>query len=145
VRALLGEGQVAQAARLLGRDYALTGPVVHGDGRGRTIGIPTANIEFWAQQILPANGVYACRAEVGAQRYPAVANIGVRPTFETKPPLPRVEAHLMGCSGDLYGQTLRLEFVEFLRPEQRFASVQALIEQINLDIQRAKEVLSHAR
>jgi riboflavin kinase/FMN adenylyltransferase len=142
VRALLAEGQVSAAARQLGRCYAVHGPVVHGDGRGHTIGIPTANIEVWAQKILPANGVYACWALVDGARLPAVTNIGLRPTFESMSPLPRVETHLLSFGQDLYGQTIGLEFVEHLRPEQRFASIQALIDQIHADIERAREVLA---
>lgn len=143
VRALLAEGQVREAAQLLGRPYQVGGPVVHGDARGRTIGIPTANIDIWPQKILPANGVYAGWALLGGQRVAAVTNIGVRPTFGTLPPLPRVEAHLLDFNHDLYGQTLRLEFLQRLRAEQRFSSIEALVEQIHTDIRTAREVLQH--
>jgi len=143
VRALLAEGQVAAAAGLLGRLYSVEGPVIHGDARGRTIGFPTANIQVWPEKVLPANGVYACWALLGGRRLPAVTNIGVRPTFGTLPPLPRVEAFLIDFDGDLYDQPLGLQFVERLRPEQRFPSVEALVNQIQADVRTAAEVLAH--
>ena len=144
VRALLAEGQVAAAAGLLGHLYSVEGPVIHGDARGRTIGFPTANIQVWPEKILPANGVYACWAVLDGQRLPAVTNIGVRPTFGTLPPLPRVEAFLIDFHSDLYDQQLGLQFVERLRPEERFASVEALVAQIQADVKRAAEILAHA-
>jgi riboflavin kinase/FMN adenylyltransferase len=145
IRALLREGAVSQAAQLLGRSYGFAGPVVHGDGRGRSIGIPTANVQAWEGQLLPRNGVYATWASVDGLRRPAVTNVGMRPTFENTPPVPRVEALLLDFDQDLYGKTVRLDFVEFLRPEQRFAGVQALLEQIELDKNRAREVLQNER
>ena len=145
VRALLGEGAVDRAAQLLGRWYGFSGPVVHGDGRGHTIGIPTANIQPWEGQLLPLNGVYATWVEVEGQRYASVTNVGLRPTFESTPPLPRVEALLLDFDRDLYGKTVRLEFVRFLRPEQRFSGVDALLAQIREDRARAQEVLTHVR
>jgi riboflavin kinase / FMN adenylyltransferase len=145
IRALLGSGSVATAARLLGRQYSVEGPVVHGDARGRSIGIPTANIQTWAQQIVPANGVYACWCSVAGERIPSVTNIGLRPTFENQSPQPRIETHLFDFHSELYGQIVRLEFVEFLRPEERFSSVEALLAQIHTDITHAKEILKHDR
>lgn len=142
IRALLKEGAVDQAAQMLGRTYGFEGPVVHGDGRGRSIGIPTANVQAWEGQLLPRNGVYATWASVDGLRRPAVTNVGMRPTFENTPPVPRVEALLLDFDQDLYGKTVRLEFVEFLRPEERFANVQALLDQIGQDKNRAREVLS---
>lgn len=152
VRALVREGNVGQAARLLGRPYRLSGEVVHGDARGRTIGIPTANLSPWPGKIVPATGVYATWAWVpaaestlrGEIRVQAVTNIGLRPTFAGQPDAPRIEAHLLNFERDLYGQTISLEFLEHLRPEQRFPSVDALLAQIALDKERAKEVFSHA-
>lgn len=142
IRSLLKEGAVDQAALLLGRSYGFEGPVVHGDGRGRSIGIPTANVQAWEEQLLPRNGVYATWASVDGLRRPSVTNVGLRPTFENTPPVPRVEALLLDFDEDLYAKTVRLEFVQFLRPEQRFAGVQALLEQIELDKNRAREVLA---
>ena len=145
VRAMLAEGNVRAAGELLGRRYAVSGPVVHGDGRGHSIGIPTANIQTWEQKILPANGVYACWVMRRGERLRAVTNVGVRPTFEDVTLRPRVEAHLLDFHQDLYGQQLELEFVEQLRPEEKFASVQALLDQIHIDIQHAAEVLELER
>src|SRR6185295_14916806 len=103
----------------LGRWYTLSGPIIRGDGRGRTIGIPTANIDVPLEKVIPANGVYACQAIVAAEKHKAVVNIGVRPTFTSGEVLPRVEAHLLDFDADIYDQTLRLEFVERLRGEQK--------------------------
>ncbi len=140
VRRLLQSGEVAQAAAILGRFYTLTGPVVPGDGRGRTIGIPTANMDFPAGKLLPARGVYACRAGVNGKIYPALVNIGLRPTFTSGDPAPRVEAHLLDFSANLYGQAMQLEFVHYLRSEQKFASAEALVAQIRADIEQARRI-----
>jgi riboflavin kinase/FMN adenylyltransferase len=143
IRELLNQGQVGEAAALLGRWYALIGKINHGDGRGRQIGIPTANLSTWTDQIIPPRGVYATLAWLHNQAYPAVTNIGVRPTFEVHTTQARVEAHILDFNEDLYGLEMRLEFVKFLRPEQRFSSVHDLIDQIHLDIQAAREVLPY--
>jgi riboflavin kinase/FMN adenylyltransferase len=142
IRELLGQSNVALAAAYLGRWYAVQGSVVPGDGRGRTIGIPTANLDIWHERLLPANGVYATFARLNGVNYPSVTNIGVRPTFEIQAPVPRVETHVLDFQQDLYGTNLRLEFVQFLRAEQRFSSIQGLVDQIHADIQHAREVLS---
>lgn len=141
IRVLLRNGDVRQASELLGRRYALAGPVVHGDGRGRLLSIPTANVACPPEQVLPANGVYACRAQVDGADHPAVVNIGVRPTFPGGPVAPVVEAHLLDLDRDLYGRTLRLEFVERLRGEQKFPSPEALVAQIRADIASARRLL----
>jgi riboflavin kinase/FMN adenylyltransferase len=142
IRELLAQGNVALAAAYLGRWYAVQGSVVPGDGRGRTIGIPTANLDVWHERLLPANGVYATFARLNGVNYPSVTNIGVRPTFEAQAPAPRVETHVLDFQQDLYGANLRLDFVQFLRSEQRFPSIQELIDQIQTDIHYAREVLS---
>ncbi len=141
IRQTIADGAVALAAAKLGRCYAVQGPVIPGDGRGRTIGIHTANVETPAEKALPANGVYATWAFAEGEKHPAVTNIGLRPTFTGGEALPRVEAHLLGYSGDLYGKMLKLEFVERLRGEQKFPSVEALISQIRLDSERARGIL----
>lgn len=140
IRSLLREGDITAANQLLGWDYCLSGRVVPGDGRGRTIGIPTANLDFWDQQVIPARGVYACLAEVGGQTYLAAVNIGIRPTFEGSDN-PHVEAHLLDANLDLYGKTVRLTFFERLRGEKKFPDVPSLIEQIKLDIQHTRRLL----
>lgn len=141
IRQTIADGAVSLAAVKLGRCYSVQGPVIPGDGRGRTIGIHTANVETPAQKALPANGVYATWAFVQGQKHPSVTNVGLRPTFTGGQALPRVEAHLLDYSGDLYGKTLKLEFVERLRGEQKFPSIEALIAQIRSDIQQAREIL----
>ena len=141
IRALIKAGQVDQAAQALGRLYSLEGPVVLGDQRGRQLGFPTANLAPWPQKVLPANGVYATWAWVNDQRLQAVTNVGTRPTFAGVEK--RIEAHLIDFNQDIYGQPLKLEFVELLRPEQRFVSIDALIAQITFDKQRAQERLAN--
>lgn len=141
IRQRLKAGEVARAAENLGRFYALSGPVVHGDGRGRRINIPTANIDYPKDKVIPANGVYACWAWVGGERFPAATNIGINPTFTPDKETPNVEAHILDFDRELYGQGLRLEFVEHLRDELRFPSVEALLEQIHADIGKTREIL----
>jgi riboflavin kinase/FMN adenylyltransferase len=114
---------------------------VAGDGRGRTIGIPTANLDIESERLLPKSGVYACLAGVDGQTWRAVANIGVRPTFESQEALPRLEVHLLDYASDLYGKDLSISFVARLRDEQRFSGVQALVTQIRADIRKAKKIL----
>jgi riboflavin kinase/FMN adenylyltransferase len=141
IRQQIAEGAVALAADKLGRSYSVTGPIIPGDGRGRTIGIPTANVDIPIGKAIPLNGVYACWGLVDGTRHRAVVNIGVRPTFTGGDVLPRVEAHLLEYSFDLYGKTVSLEFVERLRGEQKFPSVDALVTQIRKDIEKARELL----
>jgi len=140
IRELVLAGRMREAARLLGRFYSVVGEVVHGDHRGRLLGFPTANLEVRAERILPPNGVYAGYARVGEERYGTVMNIGVRPTFNDHERL--LEAHLLDFDGDLYGTDLMVEFVERLRPEVKFDSVQALIAQIHKDKAQAQELLA---
>ena len=137
IRALLGEGNVARAAALLGRNYQVAGEVVHGAGRGRTLGFPTANLDPPPGKLAPANGVYAACTKVAGVPYQAVVNIGVRPSFDNGQRI--IEAHLLDFDGDLYGQILRIEFVEFLRPERHFPSVDALVHEIRRDCDRARQ------
>lgn len=144
IRELLRQGQAAQAARMIGRPYAIEGPVVHGDGRGRELGFPTANIGYCKGKLIPAFGVYATWAWIGERRVPSVTSVGVRPTFDPAPATPRVEAFLLDFNEDLYEQTVRIDFLEFLRPELRFDSASALIDQMILDTQNAREVLANA-
>lgn len=143
IRQLISQGQVVEATQLLGRWYRLSGKVVHGDGRGRSIGIPTANLSVWSERVIPATGVYATLASIHGHSIPSVTNIGLRPTFEANAALPRIEAFLIDYDEDLYGMNLQLDFIKFLRPEQRFSSPNALIEQIHQDILNAREVLPY--
>ncbi len=141
IRAQIASGEVAAAALDLGRYYSLTAAIIHGDGRGKKINIPTANLEIPAEKVIPANGVYACRAWAGDERHSAVTNVGIRPTFTPIEYVPHVEAHLLDFDRDLYGQEVTLEFVERLREERKFPSVEALVEQIHADIARGREIL----
>jgi riboflavin kinase/FMN adenylyltransferase len=142
IRQALRQGDVELAARGLGRPYRLQGPVVIGAQRGRSIGFPTANVEVPAERAIPANGVYAAWARLdppGQELYRAVVNIGTRPTFDNG--LRTIEAHLLDFARDIYGQRLSLDFVAYLRPEQRFDSVEALVAEIQRDVERARELL----
>ncbi len=140
IRQFIQSGKVAEANQQLGRAYSLSGTVVHGDGRGHGLGIPTANLGVDACKLLPANGVYATWAVLDDQRFESATNIGVRPVFNGTER--RVEALLLDHMGNLYDQPLRLEFVEYLRPETDFPSVDALLAQIQRDTQQAKLILS---
>ena len=142
IRAVLGKGDVSKAAEFLGRPYQVSGEIVHGDGRGHSIGIPTANLEVWAERAIPKAGVYVCKAHLHGKTLGAVTNIGIRPTFDNQSAFPTVEAHLLDYDGDLYGKRLKLDFVERLRDEKRFDSVESLVTQINTDIQHGREILS---
>ncbi len=143
IRDALLEGDVTGAAAMLGRPYALAGEVVLGDRRGCQIGFPTANIDVWAEQLLPANGVYACWAVTAdGVRHPAVTNIGVRPTFDGDRLL--VEAHLLDFDADIYGQNLKLTFQQRLRDEMRFDGVDALVAQISRDVATRRAILTQA-
>jgi riboflavin kinase/FMN adenylyltransferase len=136
IREALAQGDVERAGRLLGRPFALHGPVVHGAHRGRTIGFPTANIAVGADLAVPAFGVYVTRAVSGEVSYPSVTNIGRRPTFDDGPP--SVETHLLDFDGDLYERELRIELLVRLRGEQKFSGKDALVAQIARDVESAR-------
>ncbi|OGO27735.1 MAG: riboflavin biosynthesis protein RibF [Chloroflexi bacterium RBG_16_52_11] len=142
IRARLVEGDVQSSGRLLGRPFRMSGVIVHGDARGKTIGVPTANLDVWSERAFPKSGVYACRALIDGTFWNAVTNVGVRPTFETHLTMPQVEAHLLDFEGDLYGRHVALDFIQYLRDEHKFPNVQALIDQIHQDINRARLILS---
>jgi riboflavin kinase/FMN adenylyltransferase len=141
IRQTLRDGAVEQAARYLGRPFELSGQVVAGNHRGREIGFPMANLAVSDEIAVPANGVYACHAYLPAGTYPAVTSIGVRPTFDTAADKPTVEAHLLNFSGDLFGQTLTLDFAARLRPEIKSAGAELLRRQIEKDIEVARALL----
>jgi len=142
IRSRILEGEVEQAAQLLGRFYRIKGKVIAGDGRGKLIGVPTANLETWTEQAIPKAGVYATFVNVREQSYRGVVNIGVRPTFEQGPVIPRVEVHILKFEQEIYGEEIVLNFVSRLRDERRFQNVEALVEQIQTDIAQAEQLLS---
>ncbi|PWW06444.1 riboflavin kinase/FMN adenylyltransferase [Paenibacillus cellulosilyticus] len=133
VREALDQGNMALVEDLLGRSYEVEGVVVHGHARGRLIGFPTANVGLTQPYITPRLGVYAAQVVIGGQVYPAVLNHGMKPTFKDGEKAPVLEAHLIGFSGDLYDQSIRIRFISFIRPEHKFASVDELIAQIGRD------------
>jgi riboflavin kinase/FMN adenylyltransferase len=143
VRQALAQGDIQQVSGCLGRHYRVTGPVARGDGRGRQIGVPTANIQAWEELTLPASGVYATLAHVGRSSYMAATNVGVRPTVDGQHLT--VEAHLLDFEGDLYGKTLSLDFVARLRGEQKFPGLDALVAQIRTDIEHTRALLAAVR
>ena len=140
IRAALREGDIVRAADWLGRPFRLSGRVVPGDGRGRTIGVPTANLDIWAEHAVPADGVYACWAWVGNLRHKAAVNIGTRPTV-TQATHRTVEAHLIDFDKNIYGLSIALDFVFRLRSEYKFPSVEALVKQIKADVANSRDVL----
>ncbi len=135
IREAIAAGDVERAADLLGRPYLIQGIVVPGEGRGRTIGVPTANISFPSGLAVPRRGVYAVYAEVDGERLPAVANFGIRPTFGGDEEV--LEVHVIAMDVDLDGREIGVQFVARLRNEQRFDGVDALVEQIQADISAA--------
>jgi riboflavin kinase / FMN adenylyltransferase len=135
IRRLIGEGRVDEASALLGHHFYIDGDVVRGAGRGRELGVPTANIDS-KNELVPPHGVYATTATVDGVVRPSVTNIGVRPTF-TSDPRTTIETHILGCNDDLYGKNIRVGFVQRLRDERKFPDVDALKAQIDADVRRA--------
>lgn len=138
IRDLITGGRVEEGARLLGRHYTIEGEVVHGAHRGHTLGFPTANIKT-ANELIPAFGVYAVLARVEGRTLKGVASIGIRPTFDGGPV--SMEVFLFEFREDLYGKEMEVAFVKRLRGEEKFSDVEALVRQIQKDVQRAREAL----
>lgn len=136
IRGCVREGEVELAAEMLGRPFFLEGPIVGGFQRGRTLGYPTVNLRPEDGILLPRRGVYATRVTVDQGTFPAVTNVGTRPTFSDAD-IVSVESYLLNFSGDLYGETTQVDFLRYLRPERSFPDGQALRDQIALDIQQA--------
>jgi riboflavin kinase / FMN adenylyltransferase len=139
VREAITAGEMRSVAAMLGRHHFVTGTVVHGRERGRTIGFPTANIRS-RTECIPPDGVYATRIVLADGAYPSITNIGMRPTFAE--PERTIEAHIFEFDRDIYDESVKLEIVERIRPERKFESAQALAAQIASDLSRAKEILS---
>jgi riboflavin kinase/FMN adenylyltransferase len=139
IRNLIEDGKMESATRFLGHPYLLTGTVVHGRQIGRKLGMPTANLVLPEGLALPKLGVYACVVQIGSQRFPAVTNIGLRPTVGGQGIT--VEPWILDFSGDLYGKEITLEFYYFLRPEQKFPDLTALQQQIARDGEQTRRYL----
>jgi riboflavin kinase/FMN adenylyltransferase len=139
IRGLIAAGDVAAARRFLGAPFHMRGPVAHGDKRGRTLGFPTANLVPDPRLVVPDHGIYACRAHVDGADHVAAVNVGVRPTFKTGRGL-LVEAFLLDFDADIYDRELRLDFLERLRGERRFDSVEALVEQMGRDVVETRRI-----
>jgi riboflavin kinase/FMN adenylyltransferase len=137
VRAAVIAGDVVAAERMLGRPHSVEGTVVPGDGRGRILGVPTANLDQ-IEELLPLGGVYACQVDARGCRRPGVVNIGTRPTIGGR--RRTVEVHLIDFTGDLYGERLGVHFLLRLREERTFAGVDELVAQIRLDLGKAREI-----
>lgn len=142
IRNLLQAGDIKMANQLLGRAYAVQGTVIQGDQRGRTLGFPTANMDVWQQQVLPAQGVYAGWATIDDTRYMAVTNLGTRPTFDGT--TLSLEPHLLDFDQDIYGKNITLTFEYRLRSEQKFNGLDALKTQLQNDISQGRNLLMSA-
>ncbi len=140
IRQLLLQGDIRRVEKLVGRRFTIKGQIVTGDRRGTRLGFPTANLQIEPDQALPADGVYATIAYIDGQPLLAVTNIGVRPTFSGDKRL--VETHVLDYDGNLLGQQLKIEFLERIREERRFATAEDLKAQINRDIERARKILT---
>ena len=143
IRALLAEGQPEEAARLLAHPYTLCAPVLHGKALGRTIGVPTVNQNFPEHAMLLRFGVYATACVAQGRRWAGVSNVGIHPTVDRNAPA-NCETYLLDFSGDLYGQTVEVSFLQFLRPERKFASVDALKAQIRRDAAAVRSLFAGA-
>lgn len=143
IRNLIRSGEMRSAAKLLGKSYSISGRIIHGDGRGKHIGLPTANLDVWPEKLLPDVGVYAAFAEINGKQIQSVVNIGNRPTFYQKPAQQTIEAHLLGFDQEIYSQNMRLSLIQRIRTEMKFDNAQTLMVQIKQDIQFAREVLAH--
>lgn len=143
IRKLLTEGNIKEANGLLGRPYAVFGEVLHGKKLGRTIGFPTMNLIPTVEKLLPAYGVYVTRTKVDGQWFDGITNVGVRPTVDFDERV-SVETHLFAYDGDLYGKMVEVQFLEFLRPEQKFEDVEQLKNTIPEDVKKAKAILENS-
>jgi riboflavin kinase / FMN adenylyltransferase len=141
IRKLITEGNLAKAERLLGRPVSLQGQVIKGEGRGKGLGFPTANVAY-DSEILPPNGVYAVKVALKNKIYNGAANLGVRPSFKGKDAKPQLEVYIFDLNRNLYGQVLRVQFIKKIRDEKKFSSSDQLIAQIRKDITRIKTILT---
>ncbi|MEX2416112.1 MAG: bifunctional riboflavin kinase/FAD synthetase [Paenibacillaceae bacterium] len=142
IRERLHAGELDKVAQMLGRPYSIMGQVVQGLGRGRTIGLPTANIKTRDNYVIPRNGVYAVRVTVSGVTYHGVMNVGLKPTFDDNLTEPTLEVHILGFNRSIYGQSIQIQWIGYIRTEQKFSSVDLLIDQIHADILTAEKILS---
>lgn len=143
IRRLIAEGDVVEAATMLGRSYSLSGSVAKGNQRGRLLGFPTANLELSdSHQAIPLGGVYAVQVQVRNKRYSGMANIGYNPTFGDVAK-PRLETHLFGFSGDIYGEPITVDFIARVRGEVKFASIEDLQKQLEMDKISCQKLLAN--
>jgi len=142
IRTLLRDGNVAHAARLLGRQYSISSFVEHGTGTGSRIGYPTANFAITPNKLVPHQGVYAVWVEIAGRTYQGAMNIGYRPTFGEN--RLTVEAFILDFDGDIYRQDVRARFVQRIRDEKKFDSIDALVAQIGHDVERARAIFARA-
>jgi riboflavin kinase/FMN adenylyltransferase len=139
IRKFIEDGMVKKAARFLGDYFFIEGRIKEGEKRGRKLGFPTANLDTdW--ELFPKRGVYVTLANLDEERFRSITNVGIRPTFEANQLL--IETHIFDFNGDIYGKSMRIEFIDRLRDERRFESIDALVAQISRDVVRAKEVFS---
>lgn len=141
IRAALAQGNMEEASRMLGRTYAVSGTVEHGDKRGRELGFPTLNLSL-SHRLAPRHGVYTAKITIGKKSVPGVASVGVKPTFGGQVPL--LEAHAFSKLPQLYGNRVRVELLHFMRPELMFESAKELVDQMVRDVIEAKALFSHA-
>lgn len=142
IRKLVSIGNMGEVTKLLGYPYPMSGEVIHGAGRGKKINFPTANVDYPKEKAAPPNGIYACWAKLGKERFMAATNIGLNPTFTPERKIPSLEAYLLDFDRDIYGEVLTLEFVARLREEIRYTTVEALINQIQDDVNQTRAILS---
>lgn len=140
IRALVGAGKLAAARKLLGRPFSVLGTVVRGEGRGKTLGFPTANV-YYESQVLPPNGVYAVRVVWKGKVLKGAANLGLRPSLQDKNPQVHLEVYILDFKKNIYGQMLEVEFIKKLRNEKKFASLDMLTRQIQKDVCHVRAVL----
>ena len=139
IRALISQGEVKRASALLGYAYSITSVVVNGQHLARKLGFPTVNVLPQKDILLPKNGVYLTRTSFDGKSYFGITNVGTRPTVDVG--LLCAETHMFDFEGDVYGKKITTEFIEFIRPEKRFSSVEAMAVQVHADIEKAKQIL----
>lgn len=142
VRGEIAKGDMEKTSELLGRNYYLSGRVIKGEGRGKKIGFPTANLGYDKDLLIPMRGVYITQVQLGDMLYNSLTNIGINPTFNQGYTI-HVESHLLDFSNDIYGDEIRINFIKKIRDEKKFSSVNDLIAQIDFDVKLARDYFKH--